>query len=404
MKILNVNDTKVVYHYLPSKLTNIQILTNVGSSAEESDHYGMAHILEHTLFMGSKKYPDRLDILRTANDIGGKINAWTGIDTTCYHITVLNDFFKKGFDLLADMYQNPLFPEEEFLKELNPILSEMRRSEDNPEEYLGNRIMPLLIGERSGHPIIGTEETIRSATIDKMRAFRSRYYGGNNVMLSIVGGVSEEKVIKTVSALFTAPPASESPSMPMAEYNVDAELVLHKSGITEAVYLLYYPALIRFHPESYKQSLMTYVLGGNDSGLLFERLREQLGMSTYGIYSSVAHFDTYNLIEVSAGIAPEELDQCHEEVMSQIKFLTDTKIDQKRLDRAKASLRTNIAAAAESSAGYNGAIATYILKGMTENPLDKLLEEINAINVDDILDIAQRTFNTKPCKAILLPE
>lgn len=403
MKILNINNTKVVYHYLPSKLTNIQILTNVGSVSEEKEIWGMAHILEHMFFKGSKKYPGPLDIQTVANDIGGKINAWTWIDQTVYHITVLNDFFEQGFDLLSDMYQNPLFPHEEFTKELNPILSEMRRGEDSPDGYLGNRLMPAMIGDEAGHPVIGTEETVRAATVESMHNFRRRFYGGNNTMISIVGGVDEKTVVRIVSELFMLPPAAEVPNIPVVSYK-SGEMTLTKPGITEAVYSLCYPALDRHHPDRYKQSLMTYVLGGNDSGMLHERIREELGMSCYGIYSSQVHFDSHNILEVSTGIAPDQLEQCHNEVLGQIKRISTELVDEKRLARAKASLRTSIAAASENSSGYNSTISIPILKGMTEDPLEKLLANIEATTVYDIRDLAQRTFCVEPYKGVLLPE
>lgn len=407
MKILSVNNTKVVYHYLPSKLTNIQILTNVGSASETKDEWGMAHILEHLFFKGSKKYPGPLDIQTAANDIGGKLNAWTWIDQTVYHITVLNDFFKQGFDILADMYQHPLFPEEEFAKELNPILSEMRRGEDNPDGYLGNRLMPAMVGEEAGHPVIGTEETVRAATVEKIHKFRKRFYGGNNTMISIVGGIEEEDVVRIISEQFNLPPALEEPVVPVVFYK-RGEMTLTKPGITEAVYSLSYPALSRFHPNRYKQSLMTYVLGGNDSGMLHERIREELGLSCYGIYASQAHFDSHSILEISTGIAPEQIDQCHEEVMKQIKRISTELVDETRLARAKASLRTSIAAASENSSGYNSTISIPILKGMTENPLEKLLKSIEETTVYDIREIAQSTFfehaGVGSYKGILLPE
>lgn len=403
MKILNINNTKVVYHYLPSKLTNIQILTNVGSISEDKDQKGLAHILEHCFFLGSKKRPGKMDIQTNANDMGGKLNAYTSLDITNYHISVLNDFFSEGFDILADMYQNPLFPEDEFKKEINPILSEMRRGQDDAGSVLYQKVAALMVGEDAGHPIIGTEESIKAATIDGVKAFRSKFYGGENVMISIVGGVKEDEVISVVSSLFTSPPSSSLPIIPQVEYS-GGEFSMTKEGITEAIYTLYYPSLPRFHKDIYKQKMMTYVLGGNDSGMLHERIREELGLSCYGIFASQANFDSHNLIEVSTGIDPIQVDQCHDEVMGQIKKLMTEKVDDKRLARAKASLRTSIAAASENSSGYNGSISTAILKGATENPLEKLLEGVNTTTADDILEMANSTFNAQPYKGVCLPE
>ncbi len=404
MKILNVNGTKVVYHYLQSKLTNVQILTNVGSAHETEDEEGYAHILEHNFFKGSKKYPNQMDIQTAANDIGGKLNAYTSLDVTNYYITTLNEFFRKGFDILADMYQNPLFPEDEFIKEINPILSEMRRGEDNPDGYLSNRMMPVIIGRAAGHPVIGTENSVKNSSVEKIKVFRDRYYGGNNTMISVVGGVKEDEVVSVISEIFSTDTRYiEKPTSPEVKYK-SGEMKLKKAGITEAVYSLVYPALDRNDPNRYKQSLMTYILGGNDSGMLHETIREQLGLSCYGIYSSQAHFDSHSTLEISTGIAPEQLEQCHDEVNGQIKKIMNERVDGTRLARAKASLRTGIAAASENSGGYNSSISIAVLKGMTENPLEKLLTEIEATTISDIMEMAQRTFDTEPFKGILLPE
>lgn len=404
MEILNINGTKVVYHFIPSKLTNVQFLTNIGSCAESPDIWGMAHILEHNFFKGSKKRPTPKDISRAGNDIGGKLNAWTWIDQTVYHITVLNDYFVEGFDILSDMYQNPLFPEDEFKKEINPILSEFRRGEDDPNGYLSDRVMTAIYGSEAGHSTIGTEQSIKDATIDKLHVFRKKYYGGNNTMLSIVGGVTKEQVIRVVSEMFALPAASETFIAAPAKFK-GGELTLKKAGITEAVYSLAFPALDRKNPDRTKQSLMTYILGGNDSGLLFERIREELGMSCYGIYASQFHFDPYSCLEISTGIAPGEIEQCHKEVLGQIDWIMNNKIDAQRFNRAKASLKTGIASVQESSAGYNSGISIAILKGETENPIEKLQRELDSITVEDIQEQAQKTFSNAPSfKGILLPE
>src|SRR5689334_11953363 len=126
---LEINGTRVVYCKNSSYLTSIQILTGIGSSAEAPETQGLAHILEHMFFKGSRKRPGGTAISRAANDIGGKMNAYTSYDHTAYYMTVLNEHFEEAIDILGDMYLNPLFPREEFAKELNPILSEFRETE-----------------------------------------------------------------------------------------------------------------------------------------------------------------------------------------------------------------------------------------------------------------------------------
>ncbi len=401
-EIFEVDGVRVAHYQNDSFLTNIQILTGVGSAAESKDIMGLAHILEHMFFKGSTKRPGGTNISRAANDIGGKMNAYTTYDHTVYYITVMNDAFEEGFDILADMYQNPLFPQAEFDKELNPILSEYREREDDPESFLVERSLAQYFGD-AYHPIIGTEETIKGATVEGMHAFKQRYYGGNNCLVSITGGVDRESVVRTIRELFPATPATEAPPQRSVDH-LAGELTLKKAGIQEAYYNLFFPALPPGHPDRYKQDMMNYLLGGNDSALLFERVREELGMSCYGIYSWSMRHEPFSLVGISCGIAPEELDQLHGEVEDQIKRICDSPLGEDRLRRGKASLRTSLAAKSETSNGMGGMLGVPILRGETENPVKKALREIESITLEDVLAQARATLSGPMFKSILLPE
>lgn len=393
---------RLVFIQNQSYLTNIQILTDAGSMAEESDIHGMAHILEHMFFKGSQKFRGGTAISRAANDFGGKLNAYTTYDHTVFYISVLNDSFEAGFDLLADMYRNPLFPEDEFKKELNPILSEMREREDDPESFLMERALSSYLGA-GYHPVIGTENTVKSATVENMHRFKKRYYGGSNCLIAVVGGVEEKRVFDAVYERFSDFRHGEKPLTPSFTYT-PGQVTLTKPGIQEAHFSLYYPALGPLDPERYKQDLMNYLLGGNESALLFERIREELGMSCYGIYSYTMRTTGHSVLGISCGIAPDELPKLETEVRGLIARICDSMLEEHRLHRARASLRTSIASYAETSAGLNGMIGLPALRGEIENPVEKALRNIEAITLEDVHAMAQKTFCGPEFKAVLLPE
>ena len=406
IEIKNIGKVRFLYYPHKSYLTSIKILTHVGSEAENDTNQGMAHILEHMFFKGSKSRPGGTSISRAANDIGAKMNAYTTYDHTAYYITVLNDEFSNGFDILADMYLNPLFPAEEFAKEINPILSELREQNDNPESFLMEKAFAKYFGA-SYHPIIGTEQSIKSATVDGMHVFKDNFYGGENCLISIVGGVSKDEALNAVEKFFS-PLDNEGNSLknkltPKTPKSEGGNLELEKEGINEAYCHFLYPALSNDDPDRYKQDMMSYLLGGNDSSLLFERIREELGMSCYGIYSWTMRNKPYNTLGISCGIAPEEMDQLENEVNKQIKIICDAQLTEDRIKRTKASLISSIASRVETSAGLNSMIALSILRGEQENPIEKLLSQIEKTNGNDILEIAQRTFSGPGLKAVLVP-
>lgn len=426
-ELFEVDGVRVLHFQNQSFLTSIQILTDVGSAAEEKpalsggngagksngndasaenraglDERGLAHILEHMFFKGSRKRPGGPSISRAANDIGGKMNAYTAYDHTAYFITVLNDSFEEGFDILADMYRHPLFPPEEFAKELNPILSEYREREDDPENYLVERSLEEFFGA-GYHPIIGTQESIKGATVDMMHAFHKRFYGAEHMLVCVVGGVDQERVSQAVRNHFAGMHAASPAPQRIAEHR-PGELHLTRPGIHEAYYSLFFPALPPGHPDRYKQDMMNYLLGGNDSALLFERIREELGMSCYGIYSFTMRHEPYAALGVGCGIAPEELERLHQEVTDQIKLIQDAPLSSDRIERARASLRTSIAARSETSGGMAGMIGVPVLRGERENPVEKALREIEAISAEDILEQARSTFSGPMFYSTLTPE
>ena len=178
---LFIKDVPVYFYPHQSHLISISIVTKVGSTAETDPiDYGMAHILEHLFFKGSKKRQLATSISRAANDIGARLNAYTHYDHTVYYITALKEHFIEAFDILADMYSYPLFPKSEFEKELQPILSELREREDDPSNFIFEGALTKYYG-KSYHPIIGTQESILNASLEQLHSFRNKYYGGANV-------------------------------------------------------------------------------------------------------------------------------------------------------------------------------------------------------------------------------
>ncbi len=402
LQIFDLGTVRLAYLKNDSYLTTVQILTRVGSAAEKPGEYGIAHILEHMFFKGSSRRPGGTSISRAANDIGANMNAYTTYDHTAYYITVLNDSFEEGFDILSDMFCNPLFPEEEFHKELNPILSEFRERDDDPDDFINERAMERYYGP-GYHPIIGTEQSILSATTADMHAFKKRYYGAGNVLIVIVGGIEEERMLKAVRQHFSDLPEAIPADFPQLQPRA-ADIELKRNGIQEAYYNLYFPALPQDHPKRHHEDVMNFILGGSDSSLLFERIREEMGLSCYGIYSVISRHEPFNNVNISCGIDPQEINTLEIEIDRIIKKICGERLEEHHLKRARASIRAALASRSETSKGMASMIALPVLRGEKENPLHRALRELEEVTLDDIREAAQRTFSGPRMRAVLLPE
>lgn len=85
------------------------VAVGAGSWEDPKEYPGMAHFLEHMLFMGTGAYPNEFEYMQFINDHGGKVNAFTASDRTVYMFSVNNDAFDESLDRFSHFFIDPLF-------------------------------------------------------------------------------------------------------------------------------------------------------------------------------------------------------------------------------------------------------------------------------------------------------
>lgn len=399
MQIKTIANTKVLFKRNQSKIINIQILTDIGSSDESQNEYGVAHFLEHMFFKGTNSRNAKR-INRDADLMGAKINAWTWHDQTNYYLSVMEENFEAGFELLSDIYLNATFPEDEFEKEKTVILSEIRRYEDDPPTFISDLAVDYYCQNGLAHKVIGTYESVAKLTKNDLINFKNKYYGGDNILISIVGDIDFKRVSDTIEKYFFNKPSTLPNKLKTGEYK-PGYYKLKKAELQESQYLLLYPALPHLDKQAPIQGIMSYVLGGNSSALLFERIREELGLC-YGIYARVNRFEGFNYIEISTGCSEKDLNLLHSEVLQIINKLKTDLIDSERLEMIKASMLSSLYMSIENSAGLNSFFGLSYMKGDRGDILQKRINEIKSVTRESIREIAQMTFQVEPLRAELL--
>ncbi|MFN3603272.1 MAG: M16 family metallopeptidase [Leptonema sp. (in: bacteria)] len=397
----NIHNIQTAYIYQPSYLTFLQIVTKAGSQVETKDEWGISHILEHMVFKGSKKRPSSKEIMNSYSYIGAEVNAFTDYDHTNYYVTMLNEVFEIGFDILADMYLNPLLREEDLKKEINPILSELREKIDDPEDFLLEESTKYFLNLY--HPILGTKESIINTTVEKIKSFKDQYYNNENMIITGVGGIKPQIFFSKIEEYFANKKKSEVIEYPQCYYK-KGELVLQKKDIEEAYFVLLFPAFPYNSKNRMKQNFLNFVLGGMDSSFLFERVREELGLSCYEIYSDIIRNRSFSLLEIFAGISPEQILTLEKEIFTIFDRICNDYIDEETITKAKNIIKTNIIANAETIKGLSSILLNSLLREEYKNPLEEILVELESITKEDLLEIAQKTFGSIFFKGILLPK
>ena len=162
----------------------------VGSMSDPENRYGMAHFLEHMLFLGTEKYPEEGSYQKFVSINDGFSNAYTADDRTNYHFEIAPDYLEEGLDRFSQFFLGPLFNQELIERELKAVNSE--HSKNIPNDFRRIRQVKRKAFEEN-HPArnfaTGTLETLADVTREELLAFYTSHYSSNRMMLAVAGPV-----------------------------------------------------------------------------------------------------------------------------------------------------------------------------------------------------------------------
>src|SRR5205809_6779075 len=197
------NGVRVISETMPHvRSVSVGIWVGNGSRCEAPEQNGLSHFIEHMVFKGTSKRSAE-DIARSVDSIGGNLDAFTSKELVCFNTKVLDEHLALSFDVLADLVRNPLFRDDDMVKEKGVILEELKMDEDNPD-YLVHEIFSANFWKDHplGKPILGTKETVkrfeREAVFD---AYAHRFAPGN-IIVSAAGNLDHDHFVELVTKHF----------------------------------------------------------------------------------------------------------------------------------------------------------------------------------------------------------
>src|ERR1700740_620729 len=169
-----------------------------GSRHELPEVNGISHFVEHMVFKGTKSRSAQL-IAREVDAIGGNLDAFTGKETVCFNMKVLDEHVPTALEVLSDLVLNPVFSSEEINRERGVILEEIKMDEDNPD-YLVHEIFTQNFWKDHplGKPILGTKETVRRFEQASLKDHATRYFSPANLIISAAGSLDHQRFVELV--------------------------------------------------------------------------------------------------------------------------------------------------------------------------------------------------------------
>jgi zinc protease len=268
-----------------------------GSMDELSGTTGVAHVLEHMMFKGTKgNAPDMF--ARTIAAAGGRDNAFTNRDYTAYFQQLHKSKLPLALGLEADRMHNLELTAEEFAKEIKVVMEERRlRTDDQPRALLVEQMMAVAYtGNPYKWPVIGWMNDLENMKVEDARAWYERWYTPNNATLVVVGDVDPQDVFGVAEAKFGAIPARPLPERkPQTEPPQRGVKRLTVKGPGELPYVLmawHVPVLRDLEKdwEPYALSMLVGVLDGSDAARLDRTLVKEARVAV----SAGASYDSVN--------------------------------------------------------------------------------------------------------------
>ena len=172
----------------------------VGAYQDPENAQGIAHFLEHMIFMGSEKYKEPNEYMKFISENGGDTNAFTAAEQTTYLFSINNNKFEEALDRLASSIKEPLLNGDMVEKEINAVNSEwLLRRQD--EGFVRQR--SLAMTGNIDHPRVklgvGNKETLseqRDTLLKSLREFYDRYYSANIMKLVLIGNQPPKQLKK----------------------------------------------------------------------------------------------------------------------------------------------------------------------------------------------------------------
>jgi predicted Zn-dependent peptidase len=372
---------------------SLGVFVKTGSRDEYLEESGVSHYIEHMMFKGTTNRSAK-EISEEIDNEGGMINAYTSRDTTCYYIQMLSNKIEKGIEILADMFLNSTFTEENLEKERNVIIEEIRMYEDIPEETIHDENIKFAVTGTQSNSVLGTIESLKGIDREKFIRYFKDQYRASNLVISVAGKIDYEEIVKMLEKGFGK----------LEDYPIDRKIdnsYTINSGEnkivrdTNQIHLCFNSKGVSLIDDmKYPAAIISSVLGGNMSSRLFQKVREERGLA-YSIYTYSSAFLEGGVFTVYAGTTPESYQEVIDIIREEFKDIKENGITAYELQKSKNQFLSMLTFSLEGSKGRMNRMAnSYLLYGEVIE-IDKIIESIEKITLEDIKNTAQIIFDEK---------
>ena len=384
----------LIHQYLPATTVVVtDVWLRAGAIAEPEAWYGMAHFLEHMIFKGTASLPPGA-FDRQIESRGGMTNAATSHDYAHFFLTTAAPYLEDTLPHLAELLLNAAIPEDEFIREREVVLEEIRQSYDDPD-WIGFQALSESVYQRHpyGRSVLGTELELMQQSPETMRCFHHAYYQPENMTVVIVGGIAQDPALEIVSQSFqqfsqrSTCPQLEEVERPLLAGIRRQELYLPRLEQARLLIAWVGPGVEQLG-SAYGLDLLSVLLAEGRSSRLVRTLREEQQL-VQAVSSNFSLQRDSSLFTISICLEQQHLEHVESLICAHIEELQTTLISPGELTRCKRLLCNDYAFSTETPNQLAGLYGYYNTLAEAQIAMN-YPQQIQSFNAEELQQLAQQ--------------
>lgn len=316
----------------------ILVGTKTGSVNESEENSGATHFIEHMLFR-TNRWRTYQEITEGLESVGAEINAFTGQNFMYFYVKTVPFEISKTLQIIFEAVVNDQYQKEEFYKEKDDILSEIKICVEHPLDYLHNNLfLPTLFrGTPLERTIDGTIKTVSRMTLKKLIDDKKKIFIPNKPMIIVATGkVDEDNFIREVERTFGGLSRGVyEPEKKISLINQKARKIEEREEIDQVYLALGFKIPGLYHKDILKLGIIEGILGGGLSSRLFRELRDKRGIGYLADCSSDSFGEVGSFCCLVTVYNPERMEEAEGVITSELQDLKNNLITNKELEKAK---------------------------------------------------------------------
>ena len=376
------------------------VFYKTGAVDEPRGKGGVAHLLEHLMFRGTKKVKGQ-EFNKIMEQNGAESNAFTSQDVTAYHQFLDISRLELAMFLEADRMKNLSISDEDFVTERDIVFQERKqRVDSNPSAKFYEILRKTLWGKHPyGNPVTGLDDEIKNLTKKDVIDFYNKYYSPNNAVLILSGDIKFDEAKRLAEKYYgkIKPSKFDVNNFETLPENFEAKIKMKMNEVklSRLVKLMAVPSFVQDKNKAYALDVLVKYLTQDENSPLYQKMvtqgKKALDVGAY--YDGISRsYGSFSFSAVPVG----KLDERFEKYVDDAWNYAINKLDEFELDRTKKKMLSDLVYMKDNPSTLAQTTGWMASTGVAVEELQKYEENIKKVKLDDVKNMADFVWNKAP--------